>query len=116
MILEHGNEVAIRRREEAGLLSGLWEFPNAEGHLTEEECKQQLENWGVAVLDMEALPKSRHIFSHREWEMTAWRIRTESKKGPEEWVWVSREELEKEYSVPTAFRAYRDMEINNQSS
>lgn len=116
MILEHGNEVAIRRREEAGLLSGLWEFPNAEGHLTEEECKQQLENWGVVVLDMEALPKSRHIFSHREWEMTAWRIRTESKKGPEEWVWVSREELEKEYSVPTAFRAYRDMEINNQSS
>lgn len=112
LILQHGSDVAIRKRQEAGLLSGLWEFPNVDGHLTGEECRKLLETWGVIILDMEALPVSRHIFSHREWAMTAWRIQTEKKAGPDDWVWVSREELEKEYSVPTAFRVYRDMELN----
>ena len=112
LILQHGNDVAIRKRQEAGLLSGLWEFPNLEGHQTEEEIRRQLVEWDITVLEMEALASSRHIFSHREWAMTAWRIRTENKAGLEDWVWVSREELEMEYSVPTAFRVYRDMELN----
>lgn len=108
LILEHGKEVALRKRTENGLLSGLWEFPNLEGHQTEEEIRRLLEEWGITILELESLPSSRHIFSHREWEMTAWRIQANSKRGPADWVWVTRKELAKEYSVPAAFRAYRD--------
>jgi len=109
LVLEQEKEVALRKRAEDGLLSGLWEFPNLEGHQTEEEIRRQLGEWDITVLELESLASSRHIFSHREWNMTAWRIRTENKNGPKDWVWVSREEIEKKYSVPTAFRAYRDM-------
>ncbi len=108
LILEHGKEVALRKRTENGLLSGLWEFPNLEGHQTEEEIRRLLEEWGITILELESLPSSRHIFSHREGERTAWRIQATSKRGPADWVWVTRKELAKEYSVPAAFRAYRD--------
>ena len=41
---------ALRRRPETGLLSGLWEFPNTAGELTETLAAQQLRDWGLTPL------------------------------------------------------------------
>ena len=40
LLLFCGNRIAIRRREEKGLLAGLYEFPNREGSLTGEPIRE----------------------------------------------------------------------------
>ena len=50
--------------------------------------------------------KARHIFSHIEWEMTAYRVTFAAEAEtelPEGYVWASPEELKTRYSLPSAF-------------
>ena len=37
-ILSAGDKIAVRHRDEQGLLAGLWEFPNIDRKMTEEEA------------------------------------------------------------------------------
>ena len=90
------NRVALRRRPEGGLLSGLWEFPNGLTAQTPESLSAEGETFGDA----------RHIFSHIEWRMTSCVLRVDSPVLPEGCVWVNVAQLEKEYAVPAAFRAF----------
>jgi A/G-specific adenine glycosylase len=102
------DRTAIRKRPDKGLLSGLWEFPNVDGHLTEHECRKVLRNWNIQSTDLIPLPESKHIFSHVEWHMTGYiTLAEEDRTGsPDGFTWASPEELKAQYAVPTAFRAY----------
>ena len=92
---------ALRRRPETGLLSGLWEFPNTEGELTESLAAQQLRDWGLTPLAWEKRFSDRHIFTHLRWNMTVFRL-TVAGDGPPDWVWAS--EDRDLYPMPTAFK------------
>ena len=92
---------ALRRRPETGLLSGLWEFPNTEGMLTETLAAQQLRDWRLTPLSWEKRFSDRHIFTHLRWNMTVFRL-TVAGDGPPDWVWASDDrDL---YPMPTAFK------------
>ena len=92
---------ALRRRPETGLLSGLWEFPNTAGELTETLAAQQLLDWGLTPLSWEKRFSDRHIFTHLRWNMTVFRL-TVAGDGPPDWVWASDDrDL---YPMPTAFK------------
>ena len=92
---------ALRRRPETGLLSGLWEFPNTAGELTETLAAQQLRDWGLTPLSWEKRFSDRHIFTHLRWNMTVFRL-TVAGDGPPDWVWASDDrDL---YPMPTAFK------------
>lgn len=93
--------VALRRRPDKGLLAGLWEFPN------ELAPAQDLpEGWGICVQSASRAGTGKHIFSHVEWRMTAKVIQAADDHLPEGWVWAGRGELERQYAVPNAFRAF----------
>ena len=92
---------ALRRRPETGLLSGLWEYPNTEGALTETLAAQQLREWGLTPLAWEKRFSDRHIFTHLRWNMTVFRL-TVAGDGPPDWVWAS--EDRDLYPMPTAFK------------
>ncbi len=94
--------LALRKRPESGLLSGQWEFPNCEGFLTDEEVMKQAKAWGCQPKDCKEEGRKKHIFSHIEWDMKCVRV-TCKKKSPE-FVWADSSQLEKEISLPTAFR------------
>ena len=93
--------MALRRRPETGLLSGLWEYP----------CElaggaNWPERWGPAPRALARAGTGKHIFTHVEWHMTAWTGELDGPDLPEGWVWASRAELRDTYAVPNAFQAF----------
>lgn len=78
LVIQRGSTVRLHRRTEKGVLAGLWEFPGLAGHCGQEEIREWLaEHFSVlaaVTAEIEMLPVSRHIFSHLEWDMTAYWI------------------------------------------
>lgn len=104
----NGAGTAIRKRPNTGLLAGLYELPNVEGHLTEKAALARVKAMGLEPLRIEALPDAKHIFSHIEWRMCAYRIAVSSlEEAPQgEFLFVDKRESDKKYAIPSAFRAY----------
>lgn len=78
LVIQDGAGTAIRKRPDTGLLAGLYELPNVEGHLTEKAALARVKAMGLEPLRIEALPDAKHIFSHIEWRMCAYRIAVSS--------------------------------------
>ena len=97
-----GNSVVLRRRAGKGLLAGLWEFPN---ELT--DSAEGLEQWHIESESQTFAGAGKHIFTHIEWHMRAIQVETKQVSLPEDWVWASREELERDYAVPNAFQSFQ---------
>lgn len=113
LILIHNDKLLVSKRPEGGLLSGLWEFPNYLGHFSKEDVEKLLLEQGYIVNNIESLPKSKHLFSHVEWQMIAYQINLKSQQIMEPITpygevlkWISQEEVENDYALPTAFRNY----------
>ena len=100
-------EIAIRKRPGKGLLAGLYEFPNVEGHLTQKEVIEYAKESGLTPVRVKKLPKAKHIFSHVEWHMEGVRISLKTPIQSENYVWVLKKELENTYALPSAFEIFR---------
>ena len=107
LLLEHAGRVGLSLRPPEGLLGGLWEFPSADGHLTEAEVEERLALWGLSPLGMEKGPEAKHIFTHREWRMTSFRVTLADEGGG--LTFVTREELRRAYALPSAFRTFTSL-------
>lgn len=115
LILEYQGKYGIHKRGDKGLLAGLWEFPGIEGKLGIEALEEILEENRISDYDMELLGEAKHIFSHVEWHMLGYGIRMEKADREfekqelfSELVWADKEQLEEEYALPSAFKAYRE--------
>ena len=112
LIIQDENKSALHKRPSKGLLAGLYEFPNLEGHKTEKRVLEYLKKIGLEVLRIQKMEDSKHIFSHKEWHMIAYRVRVDelAKKGEQleaqEWIFVDSKEAEERYPLPSAFGAY----------
>ena len=89
-------------------MAGLYELPNVEGHLTKKAALAQVKDMGLEPLRIEALPDEKHIFSHIEWRMCAYRIAVSSlEEAPrEKFLFADKRESAEKYAIPSAFRAY----------
>ena len=94
--------IALRKRPSAGLLAGLWEFPNL---LEGEDARQQ---FGISLFDERPLCSARHVFTHREWRMTGVAAQTQDGGC---FTWVTPRQLEQDVALPSAFRAYRTIAL-----
>ena len=107
LLIKDGEKIAIRKRPKKGLLAGLYEFPNVEGHLSEDEVLELVKSYGLAPLFIQKLEESKHIFTHKEWHMTGYAVRVEElEEETDGLLFVERETVEKEYPIPSAFGAY----------
>ena len=98
----------LQQRPEKGLLAGLWQPLLWEGEaLSAEEVCGRLEALGLACESIEPLPAAKHIFSHIEWRMSGYSVCVGSAEAPAGCVWASREQLQNEYTLPGAFKAYK---------
>ena len=99
-----GERIAVRKRKEKGLLSGMWEFPNVPGELQEQQAADVAAEWDTAPEQLKMCSHYTHIFSHVEWRMTAYYMtcRQMSRK----FHWVTMEELESSIAIPSAFREF----------
>ena len=109
LLLEYQDKIAIRKRRADGLLASLYEFVNVPGQLSAGEAGALL---GQEVRP-EPLPEAKHIFSHVEWHMGGYFISLKEmpetlpgeENGPV--LFLTWEEIRKEYPVPNAFAAYK---------
>ena len=94
--------ILLRKRPAKGLLAGLWEFPNLEGHLSAEEVRSWCEDQGFSVTSLRPLPPARHIFTHLEWDMTGYEVQVKQTDG----LFVPVRLIFSDYALPSAFAAY----------
>lgn len=101
-------KVAIRKRLDKGLLSGMYEFPNWKGKQSPKVLQELLYKEGYTVLDMIDLGEYQHVFTHKDWNMKGYmmEIQQNEKSIENDWLWVSAQELEETYALPTAFQVF----------
>lgn len=100
-LIYSGRRVALRRREQKGLLAGLWEYPNEPA-----PGEGALEKWGIVPRSLENAGTGKHIFTHIEWRMNGVAVEAGEQDLPQGWVWADRVALQRDYAVPNAFRAF----------
>ena len=110
LVLRDGERVAIRKRPAKGLLAGMYELPNLEGYLSEEEILSWVENQDLIPLQIVPLIDAKHIFSHVEWDMKGYLIRVAAleESADPKMIFAEISEVEKEYPIPAAFQAYAE--------
>lgn len=104
LLLNCEDRYAIRKRPSEGLLAGLYEFPWLEGYKDREWMEEWLKKQGIPG-EIEPLRETSHIFSHIEWHMQGWRIRT-AKPLEGDWTYYTVEEIRREFPIPTAMKKY----------
>jgi len=106
-VIRFGDKVVLRKRPNKGLLAGLYEFPNVEGCLSEEEALKWVQNQQIVPIRIQALEPAKHIFSHVEWHMTGYVIRVdELEPQGKDLLFVDVAETEEKYPIPSAFAMY----------
>lgn len=109
-IFRDGEAAAIRKRPAKGLLAGLYELPNTEGHLTMEEAVAYSKGIGLAPVRVKELGEARHIFSHVEWDMIGYLVQVDEleKFCRDEMIFIHPKTAEEEYAIPSAFEKYAE--------
>lgn len=112
LVLQDETRAALIKREDKGLLAGFYEFPCLSGKRDESQVLAYLKKLGFASLRIKKLGDAKHIFTHREWHMTGYCIRTDelADRGDAAeqagFVFVEKEEIEEKYPLPSAYAAY----------
>lgn len=102
LIKDREGRYALRRRGGKGVLSGMREFPNAEGTLSREEADKRLRGMGYEGIELSESRAAKHIFTHVTWEMTVYDAVADS--FPIDSEAFGAEDLEGKISLPTAFK------------
>lgn len=106
-IIRDGEKIVLHKRPSKGLLAGLYEFPNAEGHLSEQEALLWVKEQKLSPIRIQKLENAKHIFSHVEWHMTGYVVRVdelaENKSGM---LFAEAADSQENYPIPAAFGAY----------
>lgn len=124
-VLRDGEKVALHKRPAKGLLAGLYELPNCEQKLNQEEALQYVESLGYRPIRIVPLAEAKHIFSHVEWHMKGYVVLIEepgrelipddgaksdterkNKQKANELLFVEAADARERYAVPSAFSAY----------
>lgn len=100
-LFEHDGKFAIEKRSEQGLLAGLYQFPNKVGEFSMDFLAKEYN-----VRSIKRLDKSKHIFTHLVWNMSGYHIKICDELSG--YKFVTPAEIESVYSIPTAFKHYRD--------
>lgn len=116
LVIRDSERALICKRPDRGLLAGLYELPNLEGWLTQEEALAYAETCGFSPIRVMPLPSAKHIFSHIEWQMTGYLVLVEDvEDGPglqktngtdDRTLFIEPQRTQREYPIPAAFTAY----------
>ena len=131
LILTQDGKVLVEKRPESGLLAGLYEYPGAVITPKQMEDLERGISGKRAIKAYESLfgelgmnakkarfdLRSKHIFSHIEWEMIGLYVETEDTYDPEALAekniyFADAGELRDRFALPGAFSAYTNEFLN----
>ena len=101
-VLQCGEEIAVQKRPDSGLLAGLWELPHLDGASDIQTAVTRAECWEIGTAQPVSLRSRTHIFTHIEWHMSCVHLRVTRRDG--RFTWVTPAQLTAETALPTAFR------------
>ncbi len=104
-ILKYQNKYALKKRDST-LLQGLYELPNIEEKMSEDELASYLKENNYVYKNIQYIGEEKHIFSHIEWHMEAYLVNLKVK--PQDICFYSKDEILTTYSLPTAFKKVFD--------
>lgn len=94
--------LALEKRPEKGLLAGLYQLPYIDGYYSTEELCGVLTEWGLCVSNLHHHKDAKHVFTHIDWLMKSYSVTVE--QPTDRFIWVTEDELESIYPLPTAYR------------
>jgi len=102
ILLTPDGRIAIEKRPDTGLLPGMYQLPNIEGFYTEEELFAILRDRELSPVSLAYTKEAKHVFTHVDWYMQGYTA--EVNAPSDRFLWVTQEELNTSYPLPTAFR------------
>jgi len=96
--------ILLHKREEGGLLGGLWELPHILEATDPIEAAKRLGIPASAIQNVKQLPVKKHIFTHLEWKMYGYLCDSIRFAAPLGCVWSDLNELAEKYAVAGAFQ------------
>ncbi len=103
-LFRYEDSIALQKRQDTGLLAGLWELPNVPGLLTPEQALVWAKEKGLQCRDLLRKMEKTHIFTHIQWNMWGYVIALREPGG--DFVWKTCQQLSQEAALPTAFRIF----------
>lgn len=103
-ILSCGDRYALEKRPDAGLLAGLWQFPNAVGKLDTPQLLAAVEAMELRPQELLRIVQRHHIFTHIRWELTGCYLEVKECGGG--FTWLTAEQINTQAALPTAFRQF----------
>ena len=103
-VFRREGEYALRKRAGRGLLAGMWEFPNVEGHLDPEAALAQAAAWGLRPKDLGRVVERDHVFTHIIWKLRCYYL--DCGGAGEDFTWCTEDRITQEAALPTAFRQF----------
>ena len=106
-VIRCGDRTAVNKRPGRGLLAGLFELPNAKGHLNTDEAVDWLRSHHVEPLRITPMGGAEHVFTHKIWKMTGFEVQADpfaEKEIP--FIMADAGEIRDRYCIPSAFSAY----------
>lgn len=103
MLCEDKNTVYLRKRQEKGLLAGLWEPWQCDGILEKEQLLQQLESENIKVNSIRESVSHTHIFTHAKWVMRGYIATVSAAPG---FIKTNRIKNDAAFAIPKAFAPF----------
>lgn len=103
-LLWFGEEMALVRRADDGLLAGMWSFPNVDTPLDAAGVLDYVAELGVEPVSVIDQTHRTHVFTHIRWEMDAFTILCGAKSDT--FIWRTPQQIRDDYALPTAFRTF----------
>ncbi len=104
LILSCEGRYALQKRPNTGLLAGLYQFPNISGWHDTTAILQAVQNMGIRPKELLRQVHRQHIFTHIRWDMEGVYLEVAEPAG--DCLWLTREQIENEAALPTAFRQF----------
>ncbi|MBE6590354.1 MAG: A/G-specific adenine glycosylase [Ruminococcaceae bacterium] len=110
LLVRDGARTLLSKRPPKGLLAGLYELPNVEGHLDTDGVIAFVRALGAEPLRVRRIEDAKHIFSHIEWHMIAYDVTLSSDfdglRGDGRYFLAENSAISEHYAIPSAFGAY----------
>ncbi len=103
-ILSCQGKYALEKRQDKGLLAGLWQFPNVSGHLEVPQALEAAQAMGIQPREVLRQLDRSHVFTHIRWEMRGLFLEVSQCSG--DFCWLTEEEILTQAALPTAFRQF----------
>lgn len=102
-VIEYENKILLHKRDSKGLLANLYEYPNVDKFLTQNQALDYLRHRGIEVSEIHPRKEAKHVFTHLIWHMKAYYVQAKKLTLKENETLSTIKDRQTKYSLPTAF-------------